>query len=307
MVIVMAIQGYLFIQRTILKLEEQFTIMQKIDVASFYLRQDIQAAGYRGARSCDNTLLDLSHIKNKQSFFSTAQTIFTKTIIPMVYIRELPPKIEKKLMQQKLKYNTDVLFIKDIPKAVSILDATIQDPCAALQLHNSLEIKEGDLVAIADAKSIERFVASRVIADKYIYHQLPENNSSCLYKTYNKGTEVIAFQYVAYYLAKTHLNDTTYTLYRDDLTNKAEGIIDGVEDFYIKLLTAKSDGNRHNMASGIDECGVELTGVEIGLLLRSDDKFFKSEEILWRGVLHKFKDGFLRKPFIFKVALRNVC
>ena len=263
----MVVQGYSVVQKLILKLDAKFTIMQKFDIANFYLRQDIQAAGYRGSRSCDNTLLDLSQIKNNYNIFKQERKIFFVSIMPGTYVRDLPLKIEQKLMQQKLQYNSDILFIKDVPKAVYILESAMQDPCAVLQLSNGGNVADGEWMAIADPKSIERFVASRVIAGKDIYHQLPENKKACFHKAYSKGAEVIALQQVAYYVAKADLEKKTYTLYRDDLINKAEGIIDGVEEFHINSLP---------------------TGVEIKLLLRVDDSVVK-------------------KSFVFQVALRNVC
>ena len=300
LVVIMAVQGYLFIQQSILKLEARFAIKQKIDIADFYLRQDIQSAGYRGYSSCDNNLLDLNHIKNWPNTLAAEPIVFTRAITPDVHIRDLPEKIAHKILQQKLKYNSSILFIKDVPKAIYKLATPMLDPCAALQVHNATELNDGAWAAIADVNVIERFVVSKIIAGKYIYHQLPENNTQCLQNTYTDAAEIIALQWVAYYLAKESINDTTYTLYRDDLNNNAEGLIDGVEDFYVQLITHNSSDDEQNIATN-------LIGVEIGLLLKSDGNYFKQKEILWRGKVFKFKDKALREPVNFKVALRNVC
>jgi hypothetical protein len=286
-----AVQGYLFIQKATLKLDTRFTMLQNMDLARVYLQRDLQAAGYRGPRSCDDNLQDLNHIKNLPNIFSAEQIVFVKTVVPGEIGRELPTKIVQKISQQKLKYNADILFIKDIPQAVYKLAAPQVDPCAALAVYDGTDLSDGAWLAIADVNSIERFVASKIIANKYIYHQLPENNRQCFQRSYADSAEVIALQWVAYYLAKENIHATTYTLYRDDLTNRAEGLVDGVEDFYARLLVASN----------------KPVGIEIGLLLKSARKYGKPEELLWRNKPFKFSDTALRKTLIFQVAFRNVC
>jgi hypothetical protein len=185
------------------------------------------------------------------------------------------------------------LFIKDIPNGIYKLAKAMQDPCAAIETEPLTNISEGTLLAIADPNSIERFIASSIIRGKYIYRQLLENTQVCLHRAYNVDAEIIALQWVIYYLAKSNKYDQTYTLYRHEVTSKAEPIIDRVEDFYVHVIN--------------DEKGSKnVLGVEIGILLRSEKQFFSNQKLVWHNRNYDFTDNYLRVPVVFTIALRNV-
>ena len=179
----------------------------------------------------------------------------------------------------------------DVPKAVYHLETSIDEPCAVIKVQENTELNDGDFVAIASLTSIERFVASSIIANKYIYRNIYDNKNVCLQNKYPINTEIISFERVIYYLAKSNYNNLLYTLYRDTINKNADGVVDGVEDFYINLI------NSNNIVIGVD----------VGGLLRSDNAFFGKQEFLWRGKLYTFTYKYFRKPLIITVALRNVC
>jgi hypothetical protein len=291
----MVLQGYLFIQKIILKLEERFTLAQKADIADFYLRQDIQFSGYKGYRSCDCSLLDINHVNSLNKLIFKNQVLIAKNVFPGCQTKELPKKIADKISKQEIIANTDILFIKDIPKAIYKLAIPIRDLCAAIEIkdHFTPPLHNDSLLAIADIKSIERFVASRIIANKYIYRELPENNNTCLQHAHDIDAEIIVLQWVVYYLAK-HATAETYTLYRDDIINNAEGILDGIEDFYVRLINE-------------DKEQTNIIGAEISILLRSEAKLFGEQVLIWRDKTLRFTDGYLRSPITFTMAMRNVC
>ena len=293
-VIAIVLQGYLFIQKVVFKLEERFTLMQKADVVEFYLRQDIQFSGYKGCRSCDNSLLDINHVRGLNQLALKEQALIVKNVFPGCKVKEFPKKIAEKIIKQEIKANTELLFVKDIHKATHKLAKPIQNPCAVVEIKDPFDLPDGALLAIADPKSIERFIASSVIGGKHIYRQLPENNDVCLQRTYELNAEILVLQWVVYYLAKKIATNETYTLYRDDVINNAEGLIDGIEDFYVHLIHDSKEQ-------------AKIIGAEIGVLLRTDGNFFGSQSFIWRDKTRNFADGYLRFPVVFTMAVRNVC
>lgn len=320
-VIVMVIQGYQLLQTTILKVEQRFTLAQKADIAKFYLRSDIQAAGYRGNRSCDGSLPDVNHAKVFQNLALQQQILVSKKILSGRAVADLPKKIADKIAAHGIKMQSDVVLIKDIPTTVYKVAATMQNKCDAIAVdhgENELNLHAGSLAAIADLHGVERFVASSVIHGKQVYRPFPENDDLCLQRKFDTTAEVITLQWIAYYLAKKNVTDTTYSLYRDDVLHAAEEVIDGVEDFYVRLLNENSLQELAKLPESADWpilsalpaqtfTSSQIVGAEVGILLRSTFKFANKQSIIWQGHTITYTDGYLRMPVLFKVALRNVC
>ena len=296
MVVVLAMQSYNFIQHAIIQIEARLDVLKKFDLAVFYLQQDIQAAGYRGARSCDPILLDLNYGKSSKQLFNTEPVLAIEVLNTGIHQRSLPAKITKKVLQQKIPYNAEILVLNDVPKASYSLAINMADPCDALQIARDPTLFAGETMAITSTTAIERFIASSIVNGRYIYHQLPVNKQSCFYQTYPENTEIVALQQIAYYLAKPDLAADTYTLYRDDLVNTAQSIIDGVEDLHMTLV-----------APPVAAANVQPNGVVIELLVRAANKSNKSQQLWWRNKLINFNDGFVRRALVVKMALRNVC
>ena len=227
LIAIMSIQGYLFIKKHVLKIEKELEVIQKADIAAFYLRKDIQSSGYRGCKSRDETLLDINHITALPS--SGCNEILS--------LKNFPNILLNKISFKQIKPNTNILLIKDIPKAIYKLQNPIQNKCDIINLINTNDLHAQDWMMLADCDMVERFAISSIGRNNALYHQLPENKNACLQKTYNTDAIVIAFQWIAYYLAKTKLKDDFYTLYRDNLNGRAEGLISKVEDFKVKLIS----------------------------------------------------------------------
>ena len=300
----MVVQGYLFMQRAIAKLEAEFTMLQKLDVASVYLRRDLQSAGYRGPSSVYRRLAAIEHGAQDVQAFTDSQIAFAINNIADQIVDKKLQAIRQIAILAQLKPNAALLFIQDVPQAMYHLQAPITDPCASILVVPSKSLKAGAAIAIADNFAIERFVASSVIGGQEIYHQLPENSSQCLAFKHPQTAEVIELEQVVYYLAKVDKNGL-YTLYRDNLRQPAAGIINGVEDFYVTEILQPRPQATATIAA---QAGAhrQIKGVTIGLLLRANLKRCAKQRVSWRGLDTTFADAWCRRSLEFTVALRNV-
>ena len=288
----MVFQGYAFIQKIILRLEGRLGLLQRVDVINFYLRQDVQFAGYSGSRSRDESLLIINHVRDLEFLAAKEQAVIAKHIFPGSHVKELPKKFIIKIDKQEIKANTDILFIKDIPKATYKLASFMQDPCDAITTDRRVNFPSDTLFAIADPISTEKFIASDITMGKHISRQSLDNMDTCLQRVYGINAEVIALQWVIYYLAKSSSDLSTYTLYRHDIIGSAEAIVNGVEDWYVLPLKDKKKP-------------IKTIGVEVGILLRTENQLFANQTFIWRDKLYNFTDGYLRKPVIVTIMMRN--
>lgn len=294
LVIILVLQGYLLLQRVILQIEERFALAEKADIVAWYLRQDIKFSGYRGVSSCDPNLVAINQARILSSLTGQAQVLITKKVFPGCAVKDLPIKIANKIANQEIQANTQLLVIKDIPGNIYALAQPVTDLCAVIKLVTATDLLDGSLLAIANARNIERFVVTKVIANKYLFRDLLTNKNNCFQYAYDLTAKIIALQWAGYYLGKSSVTTQGYTLYRDNIVANAESIIDGVEDFAVQLIY-------------VDQAKTIILGVKVELLLKGKQKIFSKQNFFWHGHHYNVNDGYLHVPISFTIARYNVC
>lgn len=223
-----------------------------------FMRHDLQSSGYRGCRTRDLN-------------FPIRRNFETKGI-PYQYLKddravfgfqaatgECPHHIPQNLCAH-LKENADVLVIYNIPQKINSLKVPMTKPDDEIIIQNEKTIQPGSMVLISDAQQGDFFIANDV-KDEKIFHQLSDNSTLTLSKCYKLDAEVTELQTLAYYLGvpdRPTARSDTYSLFRSDIRQKAEEIVEGVVNFsveygFLNLSDASRKGFQYYVASQIKE------------------------------------------------------
>ena len=238
-------QTYDIIKKQLLIIEQQIIILYNQLVADFFLRTNLRNAGYKGFVSTI-PLPQHSSINNSYQNQIIPQTPIAICKATVNSCKDfVTNKILNKIVENKIKPNTDILLAYDIPYKITFLTKNMQEYNS--QLHvNSIDDtwKIGEQMIIADHRNIQRFIISNInITEKTISHNQPYNTTNNFIKTYSKGAEIFRVKHVAFYIAKNSgYQSNVYSLYIDDFSSNhmAEAILDHVEDFWIQSLDPNS-------------------------------------------------------------------
>ncbi|HXH55584.1 MAG TPA: PilW family protein [Gammaproteobacteria bacterium] len=199
-----------------------------------FIRHDLQSSGYRGCRTQDqNFPIRRNFEKNgiPYKFLKTDRAVFGFTAAAGVCQQHIPQKFCDNLLK-----NSDVLVIYNIPQKVNLLKHSMVNPGDAIFIQSGGRIQKNAMVLISDVQQGDFFIANDVENEK-IFHQLGANSTFVLSKCYKQNTEVIELQTIAYYLGipdRASAPRGTYSLFRSDIRQKAEEIVEGIVDFSVE-------------------------------------------------------------------------
>ncbi len=199
-----------------------------------FVRQDIQSSGYRGCRTQDQHFPLRRNFENvgiPYQFLKTDRAVFGFKAITGVCQQHIPQKFCSLIPK-----SSDVLVVYQVPQKIYLLKQSMINPEDPVLLEEGGRIQKNAMVLISDIERGDYFIANDVHNEK-IFHQLGQNSSALLSKCYQKGTEVTALQTVAYYLAipdRPQAQSGSYSLFRSDITQKAEEIVEGVVGFSVE-------------------------------------------------------------------------
>ena len=240
-IILILFQVYSLVKKQLLKIEQQITILYNQNVADFFLRDNIRKAGYKGFVSS----IPFPH-------YSSVYTASGHQVVPYAPIAVckatvanctnfVTDKVLRKIIDHKIKSNTDILLVYDIPERVTFLTEDMLENDSKLRLallDNAWQA--GDQMIIADLKCIQRFVLSNFVGTQ-LAHDKPYNITNNFIKKFKRGAEVFRVKHLAFYIAKnTNYKSDSYSLYMDDLSldtnHHAEAIVDDLENLSVQVL-----------------------------------------------------------------------
>ncbi|HEV2524352.1 MAG TPA: PilW family protein [Gammaproteobacteria bacterium] len=199
-----------------------------------FIRHDLQSSGYRGCRTQDHNFpIRRNFEKNgiPYKFLKTDRAVFGFEATTGVCQQHIPRKF-----CDSLRKNSDVLVIYNIPQKVNFLKHSMVNPDDAIFIQAGGRIQKNAMVLISDVQQGDFFIANDVENEK-IFHQLGANSTLLLSKCYQQDAEVTELQTIAYYLGSHHRSSAlrgTYSLFRSDIRQKAEEIVEGIVDFSVE-------------------------------------------------------------------------
>ena len=152
-----------------------------------------------------------------------------------------------KIIEQKIKPNSNILLIYDIPEQTTLLKEPMLDNDSPLQvaaIGNNWNI--GDQMIISDHRNIHRFIISDFDKNSII-HNKPYNTTANFVKKFQPGAEILRAKHIAFYIAKNDgYKSNIYSLYMDDFSSginnyyttsyRAEAILDNIENLWVQVL-----------------------------------------------------------------------
>lgn len=295
LLILILFQTYALIKKQALKLECKTATLYNQIIADFFLRNKIEQFGYKGLVA-SVPIAEYSTISNPN-----AEIIIPKAPIAVCkatvtnFRHFVTNNILQKIINHKIKANTDVLLVYDVPDKVTYLSADMHSNHSPLIVAAKSDVFTiGDQMMIADFQCIQRFIVSNIVGTQML-HGKPFNSSNNFAKVFTTGTEVFRTKQMAFYIAKNdrhiedqHMKDfnnkkqTTYSLYMEDLNAKysAEAILDNIDNFLVETI----DVNSKKLVDASKFGWIFNKYIVINLL---------------------FKDGLTEKSFITGFIIRN--
>ena len=247
MIILILFQTYNLVARQLAIIEQQISTLYNQIIADFFLRSNIKNAGYKGY---------ISAIKLPQnSSVNLEQKNQTIPLAPIAVCTAtqnncndfVPAKILNKIIEQKIKPNSNILLIYDIPEQTTLLKEPMLDNDSPLQvaaIGNNWNI--GDQMIISDHRNIQRFIISDFDKNSII-HNKPYNTTANFVKKFQPGAEIFRAKHIAFYIAKNDgYKSNIYSLYMDDFSSginnyyttsyRAEAILDNIENLWVQVL-----------------------------------------------------------------------
>lgn len=238
-------------------IQQQLDFLYKQDIANFFIRQNIQNAGYKGPIS---TILmpqtsSINHEFNNNIYTIPKAPIATCMANYNDCKNFVTPKILQKIINKNIKPNTSILLAYDIANNINILTNSMQHTNEPIRINNTNNnIHIGDQLIIADYYNIHRFIVSN-INNNYLYHDMPYNNSGFI-KKFAQHAEVFKIKNIAFYIAASNsYNKKHWSLYMEDFSTKsrAEAILDDIKDFKIKIINPINNTTQQIINSWIFE------------------------------------------------------
>lgn len=233
-ILVIAMQWYQVVKKTnFLQKNHKETLDIGRTVFQF-IRHDLQSSGYRGCRTMDQNFPIRRNFEENGvpfQFLRTDRAVFGFQAVVGECQRHIPQKF-----CDRLKKNTDVLVIYNVPQKINSLKAPMAKLDDAIVVQEGKTIQKNAMVLISDALQGDFFIANDVISEK-IFHQLGDNSTALLSKCYTTDAEVTELQTLVYYLGvpdRPTARLGTYSLFRSDIRQKAEEIVEGVVDFSVE-------------------------------------------------------------------------
>lgn len=226
-----------------------------------FIRHDLQSSGYRGCRTQDQSFpIRRNFEKNgiPYKFLKTDRAVFGFKADVGVCQQHIPQKF-----CDNIRKKTDVLIIYNIAQKINFLKQTMVNPEDVLFIQAGGRIQKNAMVLVSDVQQGDFFIANDVENEK-IFHQVGANSTAVLSKPYKQGTEITELQTIAYYLGIPERSSAfrgTYSLFRSDIRQKAEEIVEGVVNFSVEYgLFESNDPSR----AGACEKFQYYTAAEIG-------------------------------------------
>ncbi len=213
-------------------------IVEKIGEILPFLSNDLASSGYRGPRTRDLSFPVYQHFNGAQHPWFGRKFAVLGCQNASDCAAHLPARV-----LSRLKPNSEILIIYGVPKNIGHLANAMTSASEPIRVKQLSKIAEKSLVLISDGLSSDLFIASTVQGQTIFHEQTPYTNvRGFLSKAYPKGSEIMELQSVAYYLGiplRSPLQTQSFSLYRDDLAQKAEEISEGIKTISFSYALAE--------------------------------------------------------------------
>ncbi len=251
-----AVQWYQILKKTFIVQREKRQNLNIGRTALQFLMSDLSTSGYRGCRTFDDNFPIrrlFASFSGSARFFKIDRKVFGFNATPGNCQGRVPEKICK-----RIKENSDVLVIYNIPKAIYFLKQDMKKNDEVLYTKGNHQIRKGSIALISDCFQGELFIAEEVENQKIFHRKTIQTNlTDSFNKLYKKGSEITELQTVAYYLGTPFRFEKdlgVYALYRDDLFHEAEEILDNIVGFQVEFgILIPPDTFQYKTASLIND------------------------------------------------------
>lgn len=183
------------------------------------------------------------------------------------------------------RLNSDVFRAQFLSQTSIPLDSGMALKSSVLALSNNIfGLSGGDMASIGNCESVDIFTVSGTTgAPVTIAHSSAENTSDDLSTAYQTGDLVRILLSNTYFVGdtgRTNINgDAIYSLYRKDVFDNVEEIVEGIENMQI-LYGQELANNAIRFVNANDASLVnsEITVIKIGLLLASTERVLSSAD-----------------------------
>jgi Tfp pilus assembly protein PilW len=234
-ILVAALQWYHVLKISNFSEKNKKQILDISRVPFQFIRHDLQSSGYRGCRTQDHNFpirRNFEALGVPYKFLKTDRAVFGFKAA----VGECQQYIPHKFCDH-IKQGTDVLVIYNVPQKINVLQRSMANPDDAICIQTGGTIQKNAMALISDTQQGDFFIANDVKSE-IIFHQAGENSIAVFSKCYQQDAEVTELQTVAYYLGVPEHRVTarlgTYSLFRSDIRQKSEEIVEGVVDFSVE-------------------------------------------------------------------------
>ena len=234
MMLVAAMQWYYVSKNSYFLEKNKKEILDRGRTLFQFVRHDLKVSGYRGCRTQDKNFPIRRNFEKHGTpykFLKTDRAVFGFKAVAGLCGQHVPQKF-----CDSMPKNSDVLVVYNIPQTINVLQHSMLNPDDPIFIEAGGRIQKNAMVLISDLQQGDFFIANDV-KDEKIFHQLGLNSSFLLSKSYQKDAEITELQTIAYYLGLPDRSSAllgTYSLFRSDIRQKAEEILEGIVDFSVE-------------------------------------------------------------------------
>lgn len=254
-----ALQWYQVLKKTVITGRDKAQTLEIGRVVFQYVMKDVSTGGYQGCRTLDPAF----PIRNHVGVFGTAHNYFRRDRVvfgfqaTLGYCQGRMPKT----ICDRVKENSDLLIIYNVPRKIYSLIRDMRSAKENIYVQPGKPIQSGSMVLISDCNQGDVFIANTV-EKQSIFH------TDNLSKAYKQHAEAAEIQTIAYYLGipeRYKENQKSYALYRDDLLQEAEELIEGVVDFEVQYAFWDPVlGIQYKMASALGDADwAQVVGIRL--------------------------------------------
>jgi Tfp pilus assembly protein PilW len=243
LIVMSAIQWFQVSKKAALTTHKKQRNLDVIRTVLHFLKNDLKTSGYLGCRTLDDSF-SINQVfvdyLSPYKFWHKDRNVFGFYASPGVCISQMPSSL-----CERIKDNSEVLVIYNIAQNRVKLKQAMTKSDDAVHTLQKKAVRKKSMVLISDCLQADIFIANEVENERIFHHRtLGTNLTDQLSKNYATDAEVSEIQTVAYYLGtpprqksreqNSQTSQKSYSLYRDDLNNKAVEIVEGISDLQVE-------------------------------------------------------------------------
>lgn len=268
------------------------------------LAYDIRMIGYQGCADPETVVTNViadprpassTSVTGLEGFKVSSSGTITPSALPAVYTdTSATDPVENNIFEAVdvsayVLPNTDMILMQFMnPYGANIVNTKTHATAQLNMDSNPNNFKKGDVVIVSDCETADIFRISNTVSGSTPYnlaHGSGVNSGTTtpkLSKIYGSDALILRFETNLYFIAPSGLDkdltlnrtnkrgDTINSLYRVNIDNELDELVQGVDALILLYGERLSDGNVHYMAA--DDAGLDMARVDsikVGLLMSS--------------------------------------